>query len=191
MISKAPAFDAPNAADLPCRLSLADFFPVDAQVRATSAKLWIQNWKDKQVGSRTVLLALHPSPSPCSLASLLAAHTPTSQSAQANRPSWFPGSPLPEHLDGSLPGDFGFDPLGLGTEPFKLKWYQQAELQNGRWAMLAVTGILVPEVLKSLGLGGPAAENPWFKATEFEYYAPASVLIVISNILFSWAEIRR
>lgn len=129
-------------------------------VRATSAKLWIQNWKDKQ-------------------------------SAQANRPSWFPGSPLPEHLDGSLPGDFGFDPLGLGTEPFKLKWYQQAELQNGRWAMLAVTGILFPEVLKTLGLGGPAAENPWFKAADFEYYAPASVLIVISNILFSWAEIRR
>jgi len=32
-----------------------------------------------------------------------------------DRPLWFPGSSPPEWLDGSLPGDFGFDPLGLGT----------------------------------------------------------------------------
>nr|CAD1827380.1 unnamed protein product [Ananas comosus var. bracteatus] len=31
-----------------------------------------------------------------------------------DRPLWFPGSSPPEWLDGSLPGDFGFDPLGLG-----------------------------------------------------------------------------
>ncbi|XP_050261158.1 photosystem I chlorophyll a/b-binding protein 6, chloroplastic-like [Quercus robur] len=30
-----------------------------------------------------------------------------------DRPLWFPGSSPPEWLDGSLPGDFGFDPLGL------------------------------------------------------------------------------
>jgi hypothetical protein len=35
------------------------------------------------------------------------------QTASANRTSWFPGSKLPDHLDGSLPGDYGFDPLGL------------------------------------------------------------------------------
>ncbi|KAL4561980.1 hypothetical protein LXL04_034166 [Taraxacum kok-saghyz] len=29
----------------------------------------------------------------------------------ADRPIWFPGSSPPEWLDGSLPGDFGFDPL--------------------------------------------------------------------------------
>ena len=28
-----------------------------------------------------------------------------------------------------------FDPLRLGEQPEALKWYQQAELQNGRWAM--------------------------------------------------------
>lgn len=33
-----------------------------------------------------------------------------------DRPMWFPGTSPPEWLDGSLPGDFGFDPLGLGTE---------------------------------------------------------------------------
>ena len=39
--------------------------------------------------------------------------------------------------------DFGFDPLNLGKNEVALKWYQQAELQNGRWAMLGVAGILV------------------------------------------------
>ncbi len=34
----------------------------------------------------------------------------------------------------------------------------QAELVNGRFAMLAVAGILVPELLKSVGGGGPAAQ---------------------------------
>lgn len=33
--------------------------------------------------------------------------------ADPDRPIWFPGSTPPEWLDGSLPGDFGFDPLGL------------------------------------------------------------------------------
>ncbi|CAH1430495.1 unnamed protein product [Lactuca virosa] len=27
---------------------------------------------------------------------------------------WMPGQPRPPYLDGSAPGDFGFDPLGLG-----------------------------------------------------------------------------
>lgn len=34
--------------------------------------------------------------------------------AEPDRPIWFPGSTPPAWLDGSLPGDFGFDPLGLG-----------------------------------------------------------------------------
>jgi len=45
----------------------------------------------------------------------------------------------PAHLDGTLPGDFGFDPLGLGADPERLKYYQEAELMNARWAMMAVT----------------------------------------------------
>jgi hypothetical protein len=57
--------------------------------------------------------------------------------------------------------------------------------------MLAVAGILFPEVLKSLGLGGPAAEVAWFKVVDFEFWAPTSALIAVSNILFAWAEINR
>ncbi|KAK6941262.1 Chlorophyll A-B binding protein [Dillenia turbinata] len=72
-----------------------------------------------------------------------------------DRPLWFPGSSSHEQLDGSggqwgLPGDFGFDPLGLVSDPKLLKWFAQAELMHSRWAMLAVAGILIPEVLESL-----------------------------------------
>ena len=50
----------------------------------------------------------------------------------ADRPLWNPGSPAPEWLDGSLPGDYGFDPLGLGSDPDVLKYFQQAELVHAR-----------------------------------------------------------
>ncbi|MFS8030748.1 putative chlorophyll A-B binding protein [Helianthus anomalus] len=45
--------------------------------------------------------------------------------ADPDRPIWFPGSTPPEWLDGSLPGDFGFDPLGLGKHSVSIhKFYQ-------------------------------------------------------------------
>ena len=53
----------------------------------------------------------------------------------------------PSHLTGSLAGDFGFDPLGLGQDSERIKWYAEAEKTNGRWAMMAVAGILGQELL--------------------------------------------
>ena len=38
----------------------------------------------------------------------------------------------PAHLDGALPGDQGFDPLGLGKDGTRIAWYQEAELVHGR-----------------------------------------------------------
>jgi hypothetical protein len=55
----------------------------------------------------------------------------------AINPSLFvPGAAAvaPDYLDGSLAGDYGWDPLGLGSEKDRLGYYRQAELQNGRWA---------------------------------------------------------
>eukprot|EP01023_Acetabularia_acetabulum_P064733 TRINITY_DN844_c0_g1_i1.p1 TRINITY_DN844_c0_g1~~TRINITY_DN844_c0_g1_i1.p1 ORF type:complete len:254 (-),score=59.43 TRINITY_DN844_c0_g1_i1:364-1125(-) len=55
---------------------------------------------------------------------------------------WYPGATPPAHLDSTMPGDYGFDPLRLGTNTELLPWYREAELTNGRWAMMAVAGIL-------------------------------------------------
>ncbi len=44
-------------------------------------------------------------------------------------------------------GDYGFDPLRLGTNPSTLKWFREAELYNGRWAMAAVVGILFTDLV--------------------------------------------
>mmetsp|Transcript_2773 Transcript_2773/g.3835 ORF Transcript_2773/g.3835 Transcript_2773/m.3835 type:complete len:250 (+) Transcript_2773:114-863(+) len=60
----------------------------------------------------------------------------------------------PELLDGSLPGDVGFDPAGftnklpkqwlIGGAERSLKWYREAEIVHGRVAQLAVLGFLIP-----------------------------------------------
>ena len=43
-----------------------------------------------------------------------------------DRPLWYPGAKAPEWLDGSLVGDYGFDPFGLG----KPAEYLQFELDS-------------------------------------------------------------
>mmetsp|Transcript_35648 Transcript_35648/g.42945 ORF Transcript_35648/g.42945 Transcript_35648/m.42945 type:complete len:233 (-) Transcript_35648:113-811(-) len=75
---------------------------------------------------------------------------------KAEKKMWLPGMSSPAYLDGSIPGDYGFDPLGLGSDPDRLKWYQEAELLNGRWAMMAVLGMLIPNAI--------GVETPWFEA---------------------------
>ena len=79
--------------------------------------------------------------------------------------SWMPGSKHPAHLDGSLVGDFGFDPLGLGKKPEDLAWYVQAELVHARFAMLGAAGVLIPEALTKMGvLNVPV----WYEAGAME-----------------------
>ncbi|KAG2435799.1 hypothetical protein HXX76_006995 [Chlamydomonas incerta] len=52
-----------------------------------------------------------------------ARQAPRAVRAQAlTRPVWFPGNPAPAHLDGTLAGDYGFDPLFLGQEKETLRW---------------------------------------------------------------------
>ncbi|KAK9989859.1 hypothetical protein SO802_030098 [Lithocarpus litseifolius] len=105
-----------------------------------------------------------------------------------DRPLWFPGSSPPEWLDGSLPGDFGFDPLGLGSDPESLKWFAQAELMHGRWAMLAVAGILIPEWLGRIGF---IDKFSWYDAGAREYFTDKTTLFVVQLALMGWVEGRR
>eukprot|EP00285_Hemiselmis_virescens_P016900 CAMPEP_0173379050 /NCGR_PEP_ID=MMETSP1356-20130122/2130_1 /TAXON_ID=77927 ORGANISM="Hemiselmis virescens, Strain PCC157" /NCGR_SAMPLE_ID=MMETSP1356 /ASSEMBLY_ACC=CAM_ASM_000847 /LENGTH=223 /DNA_ID=CAMNT_0014332319 /DNA_START=18 /DNA_END=689 /DNA_ORIENTATION=+ len=53
----------------------------------------------------------------------------------------------PEKLDGSMPGDAGFDPLGF-SDYYDVKWMQEAEIKHGRVCMLAALGMMFPEFTK-------------------------------------------
>tara|TARA_B110001452_G_scaffold240833_1_gene222631 strand:+ start:567 stop:1148 length:582 start_codon:yes stop_codon:yes gene_type:complete len=46
---------------------------------------------------------------------------------------------VPAHLDGTMAGDNGFDPLELGSA-YSIKWMREAELKHGRVCMLAFFG---------------------------------------------------
>ncbi|GKV14755.1 hypothetical protein SLEP1_g25578 [Rubroshorea leprosula] len=59
-------------------------------------------------------------------------------------------SSAPPWLDSSLPRDFGFDPLGLGSDPQTVRWNVQAELVHCRWATLSATGVFIPEFLTKI-----------------------------------------
>ncbi|KAD4385322.1 hypothetical protein E3N88_25490 [Mikania micrantha] len=107
---------------------------------------------------------------------------------EAKKGEWLPGLASPGYLNGSLPGDNGFDPLGLAEDPENLKWFVQAELVNGRWAMLGVAGMLLPEVFTSIGI---INVPKWYDAGKSEYFASSSTLFVIEFILFHYVEIRR
>ncbi|MBA0821307.1 hypothetical protein Gotur_000982 [Gossypium turneri] len=107
---------------------------------------------------------------------------------EAKKGEWLPGLPSPAYLNGSLPGDNGFDPLGLAEDPENLRWYVQAELVNGRWAMLGVAGMLLPEVFTKIGI---INAPQWYDAGKAEYFASSSTLFVIEFILFHYVEIRR
>ncbi|KAL0406604.1 UNVERIFIED_CONTAM: Chlorophyll a-b binding protein 8, chloroplastic [Sesamum latifolium] len=86
----------------------------------------------------------------------------------ANRPLWFASKQSLSYLDGSLPGDYGFDPLGLsdpeGTGGFiEPKWLAYGEIINGRFAMLGAAGAIAPEILGKAGLIPAETALPWFK----------------------------
>lgn len=94
-------------------------------------------------------------------------------------------------MDGSLPGDFGFDPLKLGADPQALKWYQQAELVHARFAMAAVAGILIPGLLTKIGI---LNVPEWYEAGKVSIqnsFAPFSTLLVVQFFLFGFVETKR
>jgi hypothetical protein len=58
------------------------------------------------------------------------------------------GQPWSIRDDGRMPGDFGFDPAGLKSNPdFVLRESQDKELLTGRLAMLGVAGMIIQELV--------------------------------------------
>jgi hypothetical protein len=79
-------------------------------------------------------------------------------------------------------GDYGFDPLRLGTNPEVLKWYREAELMNGRWAMAAVAGILGTDA---------AGLTPFWEVGSQSYAIDTLPLAGVEVALFTLLEAKR
>lgn len=70
---------------------------------------------------------------------LYPARSPEVAAAPDMSPS-LPFAPRPALLDGTLPGDRGFDPLNFAADAGTLQWQREAELKHARIAMLAAVG---------------------------------------------------
>jgi len=111
--------------------------------------------------------------------------------ATAGRPLWLPGADVPAHLDGSLAGDFGFDPLNLAKDPEARRWYVQAELVHCRTAMAGVAGILIPAILTKAGVLNVPEWYEAGKVSEQQTGIPTAALLVVEFFLYGFVEIKR
>jgi len=102
--------------------------------------------------------------------------------ATKDREMWYPGAVPPKYLDGTMLGDYGFDPLRLGQNENLVEYYREAELMNGRWAMVACVGILFTE----------AAGLPDFvQAATVDYGISYKVLVITEVIVMGFFEYYR
>ncbi|KAL3139367.1 Photosystem I chlorophyll a/b-binding protein 5, chloroplastic [Trebouxia sp. C0009 RCD-2024] len=99
----------------------------------------------------------------------------------------------PEYLDGSLPGDRGFDPLRLGatwgnppdesdSSQSRIGWLLEGELYNGRVAMLAVVGILTVEAL---------GRGPWWQAYNSSSWPAAQYAAAVVTVHLAFALLEK
>jgi light-harvesting complex I chlorophyll a/b binding protein 4 len=72
----------------------------------------------------------------------------------------------------------------LGASPENLKWFKESELVHSRWAMLAVAGILVQEIVKP--------DIFWYDApTKIELPFPILGLVAFEAWAMHYVEVRR
>ena len=109
------------------------------------------------------------------------------------------------YLNGTLPADYGFDPLGLsdpeGAGAFvNPKWLAYSEVIHGRWAMLGAAGCIAPEILASAGaIPQSPSEVLWFKSGvippagtyERGYWADPFSLFWLEVVAMQFAELKR
>jgi light-harvesting complex I chlorophyll a/b binding protein 1 len=92
----------------------------------------------------------------------------------------------PPALDGTIPGDVGFDPLGFSTTITELggdlNYVREAELMHGRQAMLACLGFVGPSLFGKLPVAwtSDVSLNP----LEAQYQLPPAVFYQLAISIF-------
>lgn len=109
--------------------------------------------------------------------------------------NWLPGSDPPAYLPEDLPGNYGYDPLGISENPDSMNRMIECELIHGRWAMLGVAGMLAQELF---GFGSWFTAPVWAldggSPTWFGLGMPVTdvkALAVIELVLMGGAEAMR
>ncbi|KAE8670057.1 Chlorophyll a-b binding protein CP24 10A [Hibiscus syriacus] len=135
-------------------------------------------------GTKLFWVPRSPPPLPAELGSLPFWQSPPHLKSLGSPPSKLVATSLTRMARWIAP-DYGFDPLGLGKDPAFLKWYREAELIHGRWAMAAVLGIFIGQAWSGI---------PWFEAGgDPAAIAPFSFgsLLGTQLILMGWVESKR
>ncbi|KAG1658926.1 hypothetical protein FOA52_003096 [Chlamydomonas sp. UWO 241] len=107
------------------------------------------------------------------------------------------------YLDGTLPGDYGFDPLGL-LDPsasggfVNPEWLKYSEIIHCRFAMLGAAGCIAPEILGSMGVIPQESAITWYSSGVIPpagspdlYWTDSMSLFYVEVIAMQFAELRR
>ncbi|KAJ8601036.1 hypothetical protein CTAYLR_007967 [Chrysophaeum taylorii] len=126
---------------------------------ARSEKIRTYNWKDSRCTDhrlgqnfpldRVLAGDLDPLVAACLLfiARIEALSSVTARPPRRSEALPFMNAPSAPWFDGSVVGDFGFDPLRLASSAALLAFYREAEIKHSRLAMLAAVGWPMSEML--------------------------------------------
>merc|ERR1719271_1378149 len=117
---------------------------------------------------------------------------PAVQPAMVEKSAAIPFLKKPPALDGSMPGDVGFDPLGFTTTITELggdlAYVREAELMHGRQAMLATVGFVAPGLFGKLPIAW--TKDVSLNPLEAQYQLPPEVVYQVAISIFIAESLR-